>query len=104
MNSRIAEAFRLGEGPLIVPCVVAGDPSFAESLQISRELVNAGADMLEIVMPFSDPVADGPVIQQAGSRARAAGMTTDRLFDLVRKVRAETGIPLLIMTYANIVV
>ena len=104
MNSRIDGAFRLREGPLIVPCVVAGDPSFAESLQISRELVDAGADMLEIVMPFSDPVADGPVIQQAGSRARTAGMTTDRLFDLVREVRAETGIPLLIMTYANIVI
>ncbi|HPH34340.1 MAG TPA: tryptophan synthase subunit alpha [Methanoregulaceae archaeon] len=104
MNSRISGAFRLRERPLIVTCVVAGDPSFAESIQISRELVDAGADMIEIVMPFSDPVADGPVIQQAGSRARAGGMTTERLFDLVREIRKETTIPLLIMTYANIVV
>ena len=55
-------------------------------------------------MPFSDPVADGPVIQQAGLRALSAGMNTDRLFELVREVRGETEIPLVIMTYANIVI
>jgi tryptophan synthase alpha chain len=60
--------------------------------------------MLEIVMPFSDPVADGPVIQEAGARALSAGMTPDRLFELVREVRKTTEIPLLIMTYANIVI
>ncbi|MDD1710192.1 MAG: tryptophan synthase subunit alpha [Methanoregulaceae archaeon] len=104
MSSRLSGAFRTRGGPLIVTCIVAGDPSFEESIRISRELIAAGADIIEIVMPFSDPVADGPIIQQAGSRALAAGMNTDLLFDLVREVRRETAIPLLIMTYANIVV
>jgi tryptophan synthase alpha chain len=71
---------------------------------VIRALADAGADIIELVMPFSDPVADGPVIQEAGARALAAGMTTDRLFSLVQDVRRETGIPLLIMTYANIII
>ncbi len=104
MTSRIAGAFRTVEKPVLVTCVVAGDPSFGESISIMRELIAAGTDMVEIVMPFSDPVADGPVIQQAGTRALASGMNTDRLFEMIREVRKETEIPLLIMTYANIVI
>lgn len=103
-RSRIAGAFRTGRHPLLVACTVAGDPDFAGTIGIARCLAGAGADMLELVMPFSDPVADGPVIQEAGIRALAAGMTTDRLFALVREVRKEIDIPLLIMTYANIVI
>jgi len=103
-GSRIAMAFQNGRRPLVVACIVAGDPDFHESIRIARMLVAAGADMLELVMPFSDPVADGPVIQQAGLRALSAGMNTDRLFELVREVRGETEIPLVIMTYANIVI
>lgn len=102
-GSRIDRAFRTGDSPLLVACTVAGDPDFAESIRIARCLAAAGADMLELVMPFSDPVADGPVIQKAGARALAAGMTPDLLFALVSEVRKTTGIPLLIMTYANIV-
>jgi tryptophan synthase alpha chain len=104
VSSRIAGAFCTGERPLLVACVVAGYPSFDESIGVCRELVLSGTDLIEIVMPFSDPVADGPVIQQAGARALASGMNTDRLFDLIREVRRETEIPLLIMTYANIVI
>jgi tryptophan synthase alpha chain len=104
VSSRITGAFRTAERPLLVACIVAGDPSFDESIGITRELVRAGTDIIEFVMPFSDPVADGPVIQQAGARALASGMNTDRLFSLIREVRKETGIPLLIMTYANIVI
>ena len=103
-GSRIAGAFRSGRLPLLVTCVVAGDPDFTQSVRIARCLAASGADMLEIVMPFSDPVADGPVIQEAGARALSAGMTPDLLFDLVREVRKTTEIPLLIMTYANIVI
>jgi tryptophan synthase alpha chain len=103
VSSRITGAFRTAERPLLVACIVAGDPTFAESISITRELISAGTDMLEFVMPFSDPVADGPVIQQAGTRALAAGMNTNRLFEMIREVRKETDIPLLIMTYANIV-
>ncbi|MCE5297656.1 MAG: tryptophan synthase subunit alpha [Methanoregulaceae archaeon] len=104
MSSRITGAFCAAGRPLLVACTVAGDPSFDESISIIRELVCSGTDIIEIVMPFSDPVADGPVIQQAGARALASGMNTDRLFELIREVRKETEIPLLIMTYANIVV
>jgi tryptophan synthase alpha chain len=102
--SRIARAFGKRDVPLLVTCTVAGDPDYDESRVVIRTLADAGADIIELVMPFSDPVADGPVIQEAGARALAAGMTTDRLFVLVRDVRRETGIPLLIMTYANIIV
>jgi tryptophan synthase alpha chain len=102
-GGRIAEAFRSANGALLIACTVAGDPDFSRSARIAGLLAASGADMLELVMPFSDPVADGPVIQQAGARALSAGMNTDRLFDLVRDVRSETEIPLLIMTYANIV-
>jgi tryptophan synthase alpha chain len=97
-------AFQNARRPLLVACIVAGDPDFHESIRIARMLMAAGADMLELVMPFSDPVADGPVIQQAGLRALSAGMNTDRLFELVREVRGETEKPLIIMTYANIVI
>jgi tryptophan synthase alpha chain len=103
-GSRISRAFLNGRPPLLVACTVAGDPDFHQSIRIIRLLVAAGADVLELVMPFSDPVADGPVIQQAGLRALSAGMNTDRLFKLVREVRMETAIPLIIMTYANIVI
>jgi tryptophan synthase alpha chain len=104
VNSRIRDAFCAAERPLLVACTVAGDPFFDESIGIIRELVCSGTDIIEIVMPFSDPVADGPVIQHAGARALASGMNTDKLFDLIYEVRRETEIPLLIMTYANIVV
>jgi len=104
VSSRITGAFCTAGKPLLVACIVAGDPSFDESVSIARELVSAGTDIIEIVMPFSDPVADGPVIQAAGARALGSGMNTDRLFAMIREIRNDTGIPLLIMTYANIVV
>jgi tryptophan synthase alpha chain len=103
-DRRIFRAFCDRKAPLVVTCAVAGDPDYDESKVVIRALADAGADIIELVMPFSDPVADGPVIQEAGQRALAAGMNTDRLFSLVREVRKETGIPLLIMTYANIVI
>lgn len=68
-----------------------------------RAIAEGGADIIELVMPFSDPVADGPVIQQAGARALSAGMNTGRLFDLVQDAMREIHLPLVIMTYANIV-
>lgn len=104
MTSKITGAFRTAGRPLVVACTVAGDPCFEESISIIRELVSAGADIIEIVMPFSDPVADGPVIQQAAARALASGMNTDRLFEMIHIVRKETEIPLIVMTYANIVI
>ena len=103
MTSRIADAFRDNNRPLLVACTVAGDPDYATSVMTIRAIADAGADIIELVMPFSDPVADGPVIQQAGARALSAGMNTDRLFDLVRDAMHAIRVPLVIMTYANIV-
>jgi tryptophan synthase alpha chain len=101
--SRIADAFQAREHPLLVACTVAGDPDYEASLGIVRELVASGGDIIELVMPFSDPVADGPVMQQAAARALSSGMNTDRLFCLIRDIRSEMDVPLIILTYANIV-
>lgn len=103
-GSRIEAAFRRRTAPLLITCTVAGDPDYEGSLGVVRTLADAGADIIELVMPFSDPVADGPVIQEAGARALAAGMTTDRLISLIRDARKEIGIPILVMTYANIII
>ncbi len=82
---------------------VAGDPNYEMSLAIIRALIRGGADIIELGLPFSDPVADGPVIQQADQRALQAGMNTDRFFDLVNEIRKETDIPLVVLTYTNLI-
>ena len=104
MTSRIEKAFGTRTRPLLVACLVAGDPSYRASLGMLREIDGAGADIIELVMPFSDPVADGPVMQQAIQRALSAGMNTDALFSLVGDFRAGSKTPLVILTYANLVV
>jgi tryptophan synthase alpha chain len=101
---RLARAFQNRKGPLLVTCTVAGDPDYDQSRKVIMALADAGADIIEIVMPFSDPVADGPVIQAAGARALVAGMNTNRLFSLIREVRKEIRVPILIMSYANIII
>jgi tryptophan synthase alpha chain len=103
-KNRIGRAFKDRKAPLLVTCTIAGDPDYDQSRAVILALADAGADIIEIVMPFSDPVADGPVIQAAGARALAGGMNTDRLFSLIREVRREIRVPLLIMTYANIII
>ena len=101
MNKRIAEAF--AHGKAFIPFITCGDPS----LEITEELVyaceEAGADLIELGIPFSDPTAEGPVIQAANMRALSGGATTDRIFELVEKIRRNTQIPLAFMTYANVV-
>lgn len=81
--------------------LTAGDPTFDASYDNIMALIKAGADLVEIGIPFSDPIAEGPVIQEADLRALNAGMTTDRAFELARKVRSQTDIPLVFMTYLN---
>lgn len=103
-GSRIAGAFRERKHPLLVACTVAGDPDYEASLALVLELVASGGDIIELVMPFSDPVADGPVMQQAAARALSSGMDTDWLFSLIRDIRRGTEVPLIILTYANIVI
>lgn len=99
MNNRISKAFENKKA--FIGFLTAGDPTFDASYDNIMALINAGADLVEIGIPFSDPIAEGPVIQDADVRALAAGMTTDRAFELAAKVRAGTDIPLVFMTYLN---
>jgi len=107
-NSRYKKMFESlksrGEGAFI-PFVTLGDPDPDESLAILRTLAENGADALELGIPFSDPVADGPVIQTAGNRALDAGVTPDVCFGIIKRVREEYGeLPMGLLVYANLVV
>lgn len=99
MSNRIAKAFENKKA--FVGFLTAGDPAFDASYDNIMALINAGADLVEIGIPFSDPIAEGPVIQGADVRALKGGMTTDRAFELAAKVRSQTDIPLVFMTYLN---
>jgi tryptophan synthase alpha chain len=85
----------------LVTYVTAGDPGLAQSGEVLRALDRAGADVLEVGVPFSDPLADGPVIQRATERALAAGATLARVLDLVSDLRADVKAPIVLFTYAN---
>ena len=107
MTSRITERFAAmkaaGRGGLVT-YVTAGDPNRDVSIEILVALADAGADVLEVGVPFSDPLADGPVIQRASERALAAGMTLRGTLDVVRAVRKHVDTPIVLFTYANPVV
>lgn len=90
--------------PGLITYVTAGDPDGETSARILIALANGGADVLEVGVPFSDPLADGPVIQRATERARAGGMTLRGTLDVVRTVRASVDAPIVLFTYANPVV
>ena len=95
-------ALRKANRAAFVPFVSGGDPDFDASLAILHRLAQAGADILEIGVSFTDPMADGPVIQAGGARALAAGMSTRRILDLVRAFRAEDDeLPIVLMGYFN---
>lgn len=100
---RIEEVFAEVNRPAFIGFVVAGDPDENTSLRIARALISGGTDILELGVPFSDPVADGPTIQKADERALAAGTTPDTVFDIVREIRKESEIPIVFLTYYNIV-
>ncbi len=108
MTSRLSERFAAlktaGRGGLVIAYVTAGDPNREVSIQILVALAEAGADVLEVGVPFSDPLADGPVIQRASERALAAGMTLRGTLDVVREVRRQVDTPIVLFTYANPVV
>ena len=101
MTDRIAEAFRNGKA--FIPFITCGDPDLETTAKVVRAMVDAGADLIELGIPFSDPTAEGPVIQEANVRALAAGATTDKIFDLVRDLRKDVTVPMVFMTYANVV-
>lgn len=99
--SKITSAFRSGKA--FIPFVTCGDPSLEVTEEIVYAMADAGADLIELGIPFSDPTAEGPVIQEANVRALSAGTTTDKIFDMVRRIRQKTDIPMVFMTYANVV-
>ena len=99
--SNIASAF--ANGKAFIPFVTCGDPDLETTAALVRTMAEAGADLIELGIPFSDPTAEGPVIQGASMRALAGGVTTDKIFDMVRDLRRDITVPMVFMTYANVV-
>ena len=98
--SNIRKAFENGKA--FIPFITCGDPDIQTTAAVVRAAVENGADLIELGIPFSDPTAEGPVIQEANIRALSGGVTTDRVFDLVRDVRRDVKVPVVFMTYANV--
>lgn len=96
-----AKAFENGKA--FIPFITYGDPDLETTAKIVREAVANGADLIELGIPFSDPTAEGPVIQGANIRALKGGVTTDKVFDLVRELRKDVTVPMVFMTYSNVV-
>ncbi len=99
--SKIKEAFQHGKA--FIPFITCGDPDLETTEKIVRSMVSKGADLIELGIPFSDPTAEGPVIQGANIRALSGGVTTDQIFDLVKRLRKDITVPMVFMTYANVV-
>lgn len=99
--SRIRKAFENGKA--FIPFITCGDPDLATTGAVVRAAVENGADLIELGIPFSDPTAEGPVIQGANLRALKGGVTTDKIFDFVRELRQDVKVPIIFMTYANVV-
>ncbi len=99
--SNVSKAF--DHGKAFIPFVTCGDPDLGVTEGLVYAMEEAGADLIELGIPFSDPTAEGPVIQEANVRALGGGVTTDRIFQMVDRIRRHTRIPLAFMTYANVV-
>lgn len=99
--SKIEKAFASGKA--FIPFITCGDPDLTTTAKCVREMVKNGASLIELGIPFSDPTAEGVVIQNANLRALRGGTTTDKVFDLVRDLRRDIKVPLVFMTYANVV-
>ncbi|MGM9538953.1 MAG: tryptophan synthase subunit alpha [Candidatus Onthomonas sp.] len=99
--SKIKSAFENGKA--FIPFITCGDPDLETTAAVVRAAAENGADLIELGIPFSDPTAEGPVIQGANVRALAGGVTTDKIFDLVRDLRRDVTVPMVFMTYANVV-
>lgn len=99
--SRIASAFENKKA--FIAFLTCGDPDLSTTAACVRSAVENGADLIELGIPFSDPTAEGPVIQGANLRALTGGVTTDQIFDMVRELRKDVNVPMVFMTYANVV-
>lgn len=100
---RIDTAFAGRKRPAFIGFTVAGDPDRDTSIRAAMALIEAGTDILELGVPFSDPVADGPTIQKADERALASGTTVDTVFEIVRQIRTKSGVPVVLLAYYNMV-
>lgn len=101
MNKKISESF--ADKKAFIPFITCGDPSLEMTEKLVYAMEEAGSDLIELGIPFSDPTAEGPVIQEANERALADGVTTDKIFDMICRIRQNTDIPIVCMTYANVV-
>ena len=99
--SNIRNAFKNGKA--FIPFITCGDPDLETTAECVREAVRNGADLVELGIPFSDPTAEGPVIQGANIRALQGGVNTDKIFEFVREMRKDVFVPMVFMTYANVV-
>ena len=99
--SNIRKAFENGKA--FIPFITCGDPDLETTAAVVRAAVENGADLIELGIPFSYPTAEGPVIQEANVRALNGGVTTDKIFGLVRELRKDVTVPMVFMTYANVV-
>ena len=99
--SNITSAFENGKA--FIPFITCGDPDLETTAAAVRAAVQNGADLIELGIPFSDPTAEGPVIQGASLRALKGGVTTDKIFGLIRELRRDVTVPFVFMTYANVV-
>lgn len=101
--SEVFEELKNKNEGAFIPFIVAGDPDFETSIEIVKTFVQNGADALEIGFPFSDPVADGPSVQTADIRALDAGMTTEKCFKFIERIREFTSIPIGLLVYYNLI-
>lgn len=99
--SNIGKAFENGKA--FIAFITCGDPDLETTAAVVRETVKNGADLIELGIPFSDPTAEGPVIQGANLRALNGGITTDKIFAFVKELRRDVKVPMVFMTYANVV-
>ncbi len=101
MNNRLAQLFKARQHNILSVYYTAGYPNLDDTVRIAEHLQQAGADVIEIGMPYSDPLADGPTIQQSGAQALANGMTISKLFKQLENIRATVSLPLILMGYLN---
>ena len=99
--SKIHEAFENGKA--FIPFITCGDPDIETTIKCVHAMAENGADLIELGIPFSDPIAEGPVIQGANLRALKGGVTTDKIFSMVKDLRRDIKVPMVFMTYANVV-
>ncbi len=99
--NKIQNAF--AQGKAFIPFITCGYPNLETTAACVREMVKNGADLIELGIPFSDPTAEGVVIQEANLKALQGGVTTEKVFDFVKNLREEISVPMIFMTYANVV-